>query len=389
MSIEDIFDVVGYNPKKQAGFMGYELLKKGDCVSCEYAKFEQPIFRGLEPEIDAAIKYLGEKGIKEDKIPTYIDGIFEIRPAEAEDLLENFPNLKMLAFYCDYREFFIMAVYSASGFDYVTDELYVGEFDPKADWQWFYDFYPDEEILPGKDRYIQTGDEYETGYRFIFKVNWNTVDYVFERNGKKLLALKEYVPPKPVPANLEYFRKVISDNFKEFDTEENVSSANFAPDYKKACDNAEFILRKNSEINAVICIKSSETDDTEEFANIKTACELVKIPYVELHETKDKNEKNSVAKINSALFEKKFKEYIIDGKEKGNWIKAASGGNMINFKVKFSDNRTTVCKGNDFLKAGDIVKTDGIRAGQPGMIIETDVDGYYGSLKNVTEYIAE
>ena len=35
------------------------------------------------------------------------------------------------------------------------------------------------------------------------------------------------------------------------------------------------------------------------------------------------------------------------------------------------------------------VKVDGKKAGQPGMIIAVDVDGYYGSLKDVTEYIAE
>ena len=129
----------------------------------------------------------------------------------------------------------------------------------------------------------------------------------------------------------------------------------------------------------------------EEYRNVKKACKTANIPYVEFYERSDDIKDKVIKDIAAAVFAKKFEEYVANCKESDKWVKTSErpGYYYRNVKVKFADNRSYVYSGYDYLKIGGIVKVDGKKAGQPGMIIGVDVDGYYGSLKDVTEYIEE
>lgn len=386
--IEELFEITDYDPKNNKNYFDGE---NNFYIETDNKKFCNPVFRGLENEIDVAIEYLDKKGMKERKCATDIEGIFEIRPGFAEDILKTFPNLKMIAFFYDFKMWDVMAVYSASGYPFVTSSKFIGGFDPKADWQWFYDCYPDIKHYRESFDYIQTGEQETVVYNFPFEEEWNTVDYIFEKDGKKQLAFKEYVPPKPALINLEFFRKIIFEEFNEFKIEKNVPSEKFAPDFKKPCAKATFALYKNDDIKAVVRVTNGLFEKMEEFRNIRKACKTAGIPYVEFYECSDDIKNKVIKDIASAVFAKKFEEYVVNGKESDKWVKASErpGYYYRNVKVKFADNRSYVYRGYGYLKIGDIVKVDGKKAGQPGMIIEADVDGYYGSLKDVTEYIAE
>lgn len=386
--IEELFGIFDYDSKKQDNYFAGE---ENFYIENDDKKFCNPVFRGLENEIDAAIEYLDRKGIKERKLVTDIEGVFEIRPGYAEDILKAFPNLKMIAFFYNFKVWNVKAVYSASGYPYVTSSSFIGGFDPKADCQWFYDCSPDIKHYRESFDYIQTGEQETVVYNFPFEEEWNTVDYVFEKDGKKLVAFKEYVPPKPALINIEFFRKVISEEFKEFKIGKNVPVEKFAPDFKKPCAKATFALYEKDDIKAVVRVTNGHFEKMEEFRNIRKACKTADIPYVEFYECSDDIKDKVVKDISSAVFAKKFEEYVVKGKECDKWVKACEHPGYCDrkVKVKFADNRSYVYGGYSYLKIGDIVKVDGKKAGQPGMIIAADVDGYYGSLKNVTEYIAE
>ena len=387
--LEELFEISDYDPANTKNdFDGYDIFY----IENDNEKFCNPVFRGLENEIDAAIEYLYKKGMEERKCATDIEGVFEIRPGFAEDILKTFPNLKMIAFFYDFRMYNVEAVYSASGYPFVTSSSFIGGFDPKADWQWFYDCYPDIKHYRESFDYIQTGEQETVVYNFPFEEKWNTVDYVFEKDGKKQLAFKEYVPPKPALINLEFFRKIIFEEFNRFKIEENVSSEKFAPDFKKPCAKATFALYENDDMKAVVRVTNGRFEKMEEYRNVKKACKTAGIPYVEFYECIDDVKDQVIKDIASAVFAKKFEEYVVNGKESDKWVNASGRPGYYyrkNVKVKFADNRSYVYSGYDYLKIGDIVKVDGKKAGQPGMIIEADVNGYYGNLKDVTEYIAE
>lgn len=387
--IEELFEITDYDPKNNKNYFDEE---NNFYIENDNKKFCNPVFRGLENEIDTVIEYLDKKGIKERKCATDIEGVFEIQPGHAKEVLETFPNLKMIAFFYDFRMWNVNAVYSASGYPFVTSSKFIGGFDPKADWQWFYDCYPDIKHYRESFDYIQTGDRETVVYNFPFEEEWNTVDYVFEKDGKKQVAFKEYIPPEPALINLEFFRKIIFEEFKEFKIEENVPSEKFAPDFKKPCAKATFVLYKKDDIKAVVRVTNGHFERMEEFRNVKKACKTASIPYVEFYECSDDIKDKVIKDIAAAVFAKKFEEYVVNGKESDKWVKASERPGYYyrkNVKVKFADNRSYVYSGYDYLKIGDIVKVDGKKAGQPGMIIAVDVDGYYGSLKDVTEYIAE
>ena len=384
--IEELFEITDYDPENHKNYFDEE---NNFYIENVNKKFCNPVFRGLENEIDAAIEYLYKKGMKERKCATDIEGVFEIQPGHAKEVLETFPNLKMIAFFYDFKMWDVKAVYSASGYPFVTSSKFIGGFDPKADWQWFYDCYPDIKHYRESFDYIQTGERETVVYNFPFEEEWNTVDYVFEKDGKKQVAFKEYIPPEPTLINLEFFRKIIFEEFNEFKIEENVPLEKFAPDFKKPCAKATFVLYKNDDIKAVVRVTNGLFEKMEEYRNVKKACKAAGIPYVEFYECSDDIKNKVIKDIAYAVFAKKFEEYVVNGKESDKWVKASErpGYYYRNVKVKFADNRSYVYRGYGYLKIGDIVKVDGKKAGQPGMIIEADVDEYYGNLKNVTEYM--
>jgi len=294
--IEELFEIIDCDSKKQTNetkaFFG---LRCEEFDENRNGKFEKTIFRGIETEIDDAIDFLEKENERVHKNLTDIKGIYEIYTDKAYKLMTTFPNLKMLSFFTNFNKYRseLYCVYSASGYPYVTNYCSVGGYDPHNEQPWYWNHYPDEEHFRSAEIYSQTGLEEDGVYDFIFKTKWDTVDYVFEKDGKKQVAFKEYVPPEPALINLEFFRKIIFEEFNEFRIEENVPSEKFAPDFKKPCAKATFALYKNDDIKAVVRVTNGHFEKMEEYRNVKKACKTVGIPYAEFYECSDDIKKQS------------------------------------------------------------------------------------------------
>ena len=156
--------------------------------------YGRAVFRGLKSQIDEAVDF-----IYKTVTPKYdiYDGFMKISNTEIPDIYEicimntidqdethdivgqvlaKFPCLKMVSFYEETRGEGSV-VYSAPGYNYVTDIKFVGYYDHKSDFPFVWDKNPTQDFKESFV-FVQTGDRGKINYRFPFRKKWNEFNYL-------------------------------------------------------------------------------------------------------------------------------------------------------------------------------------------------------------------
>ena len=159
---------------------------KAIAVSDDDDAWGNAIAKGLEKDVDAAIDHLDERGLQRPtKMPTDIPGIYQFQTGYPLEIIEEFPALKVLAFYIDYIDYSVSEVYSPSGCSQITASKVIGLFDPKADPSWYVECFPGKAFLK-TFRWTQTSYIEKVTYTVPAREQWDD-KYYFTFLENKLL----------------------------------------------------------------------------------------------------------------------------------------------------------------------------------------------------------
>lgn len=118
-----------------------------------------------------------------------------------EKAIRQFPQLKFIGFYKRSKDSSVFTVYSESGYPYLTEAVFVGNYDYKADSTWVNENSPDDDFT---DSYIHinTGEGEKVKYKCPFKAKWNDMNYVkFEKGTVKIVSNKKEALAVSKPQN--------------------------------------------------------------------------------------------------------------------------------------------------------------------------------------------
>lgn len=132
------------------------------------------ICRGLATEVIKILDYLIEKDEQSYELKDLImieEGISELRVfgEDVEDVLENFPNVKMVMFAENKKDKKVNLYYSRIGADVVTDAYEIGNCDISSDTRWSLKHSPTDSKF----------EEEGIVYTFKYESDWLEVNYVY------------------------------------------------------------------------------------------------------------------------------------------------------------------------------------------------------------------
>ena len=142
-------------------------------------------FRGLKPQIMTAVNYAADHGVLIHPKITATPGVYEIRTSKidgagciAEYILKQFPELKMIAFFEENQEGFVL--YSPSGCRDVIERKYISGIDHhnEIDRIYLYTQYPDNSIETTEWHHI--GGDYTVDYDLPYAKEWNGFNYLIK-----------------------------------------------------------------------------------------------------------------------------------------------------------------------------------------------------------------
>ena len=157
--------------------------------------FKYTVFRGYKKQIEKAVEYLqsivikykycGEISIRYTEEPEIFE--FRFNNPERDDsvdkMIKMFPELKVMAFFevwkFKYADAYV--VYSAPGYEYITNFDYVGYVDYKQDDDWTSDHNPCRRFIYEFSHY-STSDEIRIDYMVPFKKEWDTYNYLIKKD---------------------------------------------------------------------------------------------------------------------------------------------------------------------------------------------------------------
>ena len=167
--------------------------------------FSNGVARGPESDLRKLMDVYHHYNTKltKTKIPNIFElslkDFFDYYPGSAylNDVIKKFPTLKIAGFIEDWSCGEVHVAYSESGYGFVTDTRFAGTFDTKADWSWHWEHGPTDTI---KDRSpdIRTGIMHNVSYSFPFKKQWDSNNYVVEKDGKTYLLKAKAGKPQKV-----------------------------------------------------------------------------------------------------------------------------------------------------------------------------------------------
>lgn len=153
-----------------------------------YSGISNAVFRGLKPQINAAIDYAADQGILLYSNATQTPGVYEMRTTKiygsgriAEYIQKIFPELKMVAF-SEYDGDGCV-VYSAPGCSDDTDVQYISGIDHHNEVEHIYLYTndPDGDVKTKELNHI--AGYYDVNYRFPYSKEWNSFNYLVENDG--------------------------------------------------------------------------------------------------------------------------------------------------------------------------------------------------------------
>ena len=171
--------------------------------------------------------------------------------------------------------------------------------------------------------------------------------------------------------NINYFKKIISDSFKDIEIKENVESSSLGIDEKDVENISLLILRNNSPI-LVISIGQGSDGTKKEVKNLKRVCLDKKIPYIRFKSNEENPKDKIISKLNEIIGSTQqlniedLKNIPVDAKR----IEINDNENGHKVKIRFANNRAYWYNCFSDINIGDIVFVEGSMTDCPGYIIE-------------------